>query len=380
MADKLTRTGRAFAVLMALTPAAGVAGGMAMAPLQGLAGLAGARGVTATARLAWPFLLFALWAATSSMWSPMARPDQALKVLGAIVTGALLVGAVSQANAADRRLAGAATAAAVLILALYCAVEAGFDMPLNRLDEPGTERGILERNPGKGVSILVALLWPAAMFALTLARPWRFVLLAALVGLAAPLTLQFNLAANAAGLLAGVVGCALAWAAPRVAPLAASALAALWLLLAPFLTPLLPKVEALPLSWRMRGEIWDFAIARIQEKPWFGWGLDGARAFGETLLSLDGLPFRAIPLHPHSFSIHVWLETGAVGALLLAFAMVWTGRAAARQIASDRRAAAALCGAIFTLGAIWNVSYGAWQEWWMATAFVALAAAMAVRR
>lgn len=380
MADKLTRTGRAFAVLMALTPAAGVAGGMLMAPLQALAGLAGARGVAATLRGAWLLLLFALWAAASTAWSPLARPDQALKILAAALTGALLIGAVTQANAADRRLAGAATAAAVLILGLYCAIEAGFDMPLNRLDEPETGRGILERNPGKGVSILVALLWPAAMFALTLAKPWRLVVLVALVGLAAPLTLQFNLAANAAGLAAGAVGCALALAAPRIAPLAASAAAALWLLLAPLISPLLPKIEALPLSWRMRGEIWDFAIARIHEKPWFGWGLDGARTFGDTLLTIDDLPFRAIPLHPHSFSIHVWLETGAVGALLLAFAFLWAGRAAAQQIAGDRFAAAALCGAIFTIGAIWNVSYGAWQEWWMATAFVALAAAMAVRR
>lgn len=381
MEDRPTRTGLAYAALMALVPAAGVAGGMLMAPVQALAGAAGARQAVATLRSAWPILLFAAWVAVSTLWSPVQRPEQAVKIVAAAATGVLLIGAMHRAPVADRRLARAALIAAVLVLAVYCLIEAAFGMPLNRLDEPATDPTILERNPGKGASILVALAWGALAFHGSLL--WRRALPVVVFALVAPLALQFHMAANFAGLAAGIIGFMFATAAPRLAPTIAALATASWLLLAPLLTPhffKLPVADTLPLSWRMRGEIWDFAIARIAEKPWFGWGLDGARSFGDTIQRIDGLDFRAIPLHPHSFSLHVWLETGAVGALLLAFAIVTGGMAASRALADAPRASAVLTATICTLAVIWNVSYGAWQEWWMATAFVALASAMAARR
>jgi O-antigen ligase len=270
------------------------------------------------------------------------------------------------------------------MLCLYSGVEAAFDMPLNRLDEPTTATGILERNPGKGVSILVALAW-AGIGALLAARGrWRIALAAALAATTGALALQFHMAANAAGFLAGLGGFALGWLAPRLGPTVVSGVIAAWLLLAPWLTPMilaLPGVTAgLPASWRMRGEIWRFASARIAERPLTGWGLDSARQFSDTILTLDGLPFHAIPLHPHSFSIHVWLETGAVGALLLAAAIVAGGRTASAAFARSRPAAAALTAAMAAVAVIWNVSYGAWQEWWFATAFLAVAWTGALRR
>jgi O-antigen ligase len=155
-------------------------------------------------------------------------------------------------------------------------------------------------------------------------------------------------------------------------------------LLAPWVTPVilaLPHAQdAMPLSWRMRGEIWRFARDRIGERPLTGWGLDGARQFGSQILTIDGVPFQAIPLHPHSFSVHVWLETGAVGAVLMASAIFAGGVAASRTLGASRYAAAAVCGVMASAGLIWNVSYGAWQEWWIGAVFVALAAAAVVRR
>jgi O-antigen ligase len=138
--------------------------------------------------------------------------------------------------------------------------------------------------------------------------------------------------------------------------------------------------DRLPLSWQMRGEIWRYAAARIDEKLITGWGLDGARQFGTNRLAIGDMQFQAIPLHPHSFSMHVWLETGLVGAVLAALAILTAGIVASRSLGQSKPAAAAATAAMAAVGAIWNVSYGAWQEWWIAAAFTAAAAAALARR
>jgi len=387
---KAGRAGFGFAAMLALTPVAAVGGGMLLAPLQALVGMIAAPMPGARARTvdflkaAGPLLLFTVWAAISVSWSTVPRPEQAIKIIGAAASGALLIAGMGAASPRDRALARAALVAALIVLCVLSAIEAGFDMPLNRIDEPpGIDPGILERNPGKGVSILVLLLW-GGLAALGDGPRWRLALGAALLIATAALSLQFHMATNAVGFVAGLAAFATGWFAPRIAPMAFSALLALWLLLAPWISSLLlsiPGVAAgMPLSWRMRAMIWDFAHDRIAERPVTGWGLDGARQFGDTILTIDGLDFRAIPLHPHSFSFHVWLETGAIGASLMAAVILCGGVAASRTLGRSRAATAAVCGVMGTAGAIWNVSYGAWQEWWIAAVFVGLAAAAVARR
>jgi O-antigen ligase len=189
---------------------------------------------------------------------------------------------------------------------------------------------------------------------------------------------------NTLALAVGVVAFLLGHAAPRIMPIIISSGLALWLLAAPFITaallPTLRAMESLPMSWRMRLEIWNFAIARIGEQPLIGYGLDGARAYQGQLLDINGFQFPAIPLHPHSFSLHVWLETGAIGAALGALSLIAIGIGVSRGLGRHRGAAAAACGVIAAIGAIWNVSYGAWQEWWVAVPFVAAFLCAAARR
>jgi O-antigen ligase len=80
-----------------------------------------------------------------------------------------------------------------------------------------------------------------------------------------------------------------------------------------------------------------------------------------------------MPLHPHSLALQVWLELGAFGALalaVLAFLLV------ARAGASEGGAAAVAL--VYAGMAISNVSYGAWQTWWLSTLMLIAAAAAAL--
>jgi len=385
------RAGFTAAAYFAFLAPAAVAGGMALAPLQVLAGLVAAPIAKDGKRIgmfllaAAPFLAFAIWAAVSHTWSPVSRPEQAVKVFAGYLAGVLFVAGLAAGGDKDRALGRASVLAAVVVLICLSVVEAGGDLMINRLGASTTDPGIIERNPGKGVSILVVLIWGAVGALIGGKSTWQRLTWRVLLVCAALLSLQFNMATNAAGFAMGFIAFVFGWMAPRVTPIVISVGLAGWMLVAPwaslFVLSLPGLQERLPLSWQMRAEIWRYASARIDEKLMTGWGLDGARKFGVERLSLPGVgEFQAIPLHPHSFSMHVWLETGLVGASLAALSILAAGIIASRTLGHSKAAAAAAVAAMATVGTIWNVSYGAWQEWWIAAAFTGAAAAALARR
>ena len=77
-----------------------------------------------------------------------------------------------------------------------------------------------------------------------------------------------------------------------------------------------------------------------------------------------------MPLHPHNGALQVWLELGAVGALVAALlAMVTASRLAAPSLEPVVRAGglAVLIAAAVEL----SLSYGMWQSWWIAVLWLA---------
>jgi O-antigen ligase len=122
-------------------------------------------------------------------------------------------------------------------------------------------------------------------------------------------------------------------------------------------------------SWGERLDIWSFATAKIVERPWQGWGLDASRTFGS-----------AISLHTHDAAIQVWLELGAVGAVLAA--LFWIGiwsliEGLARRDRTAAAAAAATAVAYLTIG---GLSFGVWQEWWLGLGAMAAVACICLAR
>ena len=379
------------AAFFALTAPVAVGGGLALAPLQALAGLTAApfAGLWRGIKAAWPALLLLLgfvgFAAASTLWSPYEPGNweqyQGAKLaLGAL--GAALFCAAAGASARSRALVRAAAAAGGLVLLTLLAIEAFADMPLNRMAQPLAETGVLERNPGRGVAILVIMAFGvmgALMDRDTLARIlWRVVFVGAAV-----LSLQFNMAGNAVAFGVGFIAFLIAWRAPRFALTALGLGLAVWVVAAPFILGWLAQQEsiaqALPLSWQVRLDIWGYVAPRIAEAPFLGHGIDASRTI-TGLGQVGDLTFPQVPLHPHSAPLQVWYELGAIGAALLAATLAAGGILAGRALSAQPGAAAAACGGIAALATLWSISYGAWQEWVIALCGVALALANAARR
>jgi O-antigen ligase len=305
----------------------------------------------------------------------------AVKLALLTVAGLLFIAGAAQAGPEDRRFIRAAATIAMLVLAVALTAEAWGDMPINRSAKPNAETGALMRNPGKGASILVALVW-GAIAACAGGANWQRMIWRAIAALTLILSFQFDMNTNTVGFAVGAVAFVLTYVAPRIMPIIGAAGLAVWTLVAPFVAPFLNTqqfVDAVPLSWAMRLKIWSYTHDRIMENPLFGLGLGGSRHFTDVL-DARGTPVTAIPLHPHSMSLHVWLETGAIGAVLVAATILSCGVAISRSLGAHPLAAAAAGASLGTIGVIWNVSYGAWQEWWFAVPFIAGALAAAARR
>lgn len=366
----------------------GYFGPLGYAALAALGGLLFAPVTLKRARppVEWLVLLaLAVWAAVSMAWSPITarlgfndygdlEQITAVKLFLQVALYALLVG-----GAANVSLPGSRRALwvfSVLLLAWSAAVLADgltdgrLWAALAGVAGQAPTLQFQEKKAAEGSYVLAVLIWPAVAF--LAARGWSaaaVVLVAGLlIGAAGLSAWSAVLAVIAGGFAFGLV-CGAGSTGARVLGAAFAAL----LLLTPLIVLELSRAglltavrDQLPASWAVRTDIWSFTADRIAERPFFGQGLDASRTFGLS-----------IPLHPHDAALQLWLELGLVGALIAAaFWLLLTGRIA-RQARAYRRSAAvtaACTTSYFTVGAL---SFGVWQEWWLAAGAVVAAACVA---
>jgi O-antigen ligase len=243
----------------------------------------------------------------------------------------------------------------------------------------------------KPAASLMALLLPMAF-----ALPWHWGARAVLLVLGAAVLISLPGETARLATIAGLGAAVLGLAAPRVGPRLVGAGVALVILLMPFLVTFVPQIPSpkLPHSAVHRLVIWDFAAARIAEKPLTGWGLEASRAMPggraqPDAATLDRLNItlpahreflalrhvEVMPLHPHNGALQLWLELGGIGALIGAALMLALGFAASRSAAP-----AVGAGMLASAAVTGMLSFGLWQAWWVASLLLAMVALALVPR
>jgi len=303
-----------------------------------------------------------LWGAASLGWTAGLPTDAATwiaQTAPVFILGLLLLPTAGLIDETGRRRIGLALlGGCVIALLLYIG-----------------ERKLLDRQVQPGLVAAALVLWP--VFA-TLPRPRLIGLGLSLAVLATALTFG-SLAAVVAVLFGGAVA-VLARLAPHPTPTAMGAAMVVWTLLAPVAAYHLPdpetaanRVPMIANSTLHRLVIYRGVADLIAQAPILGHGANSARGLPEGQNRIDydfvadGKRFAAhselIPLHPHNAVLQVWLELGLVGALLAcALFVVVLRRIVAATEGSGRVLALASFAAVF---AVLNVSFGAWQSWWL---------------
>jgi len=338
--------------------------------VQLLSALAAGRGVPPIDRpLAAIAALFLLLCWASAAWSIVPRES----VRGALgLTGVLVALLVFHAGQTGRPEVIETLFRVLLVATLVGIVVAGLDMALGYPLESlvSTKPGVHAATKyNRGFEYLVLMAWPLLAHAWWRRRWWAVVVLG--LAMAMMLAMTVSLAARVA-VAAGVVVLVLAWAAPRlmaillawgvatfvaVLPAALRQLAARRTELGQYLKP----------SGVIRLEIWDYMTARVFEHPLRGWGL----------LSAKYLPIHSDEqaryvysvgrgIYPHNQWLELWVELGALGAVLgIAFAVLVLGRI--RRLAECLRqfAYAAFASAMVVASVNFEVVT---DSWWCALA------------
>ncbi len=110
-----------------------------------------------------------------------------------------------------------------------------------------------------------------------------------------------------------------------------------------------------------RVEIWDFVMRYALNNPIYGYGIEATRFIKE--FEHDYIYHKGSTiLHPHNFSIQIWIEFGIIGILLAAALIAFVIKQISKIAPPDRRIVIALL--IATL-AVSSTGYGMWQSWWI---------------
>lgn len=110
-----------------------------------------------------------------------------------------------------------------------------------------------------------------------------------------------------------------------------------------------------------RVEIWRFITLYAMNNPLFGYGVE-ATYFVDHFSHPQIYHWDDTVLHPHNFAVQVWMEYGAIGALIYTgFIYVTLEAIAGTPLFARRYILATFIGVI----AISSVAYGMWQSWWI---------------
>jgi len=117
--------------------------------------------------------------------------------------------------------------------------------------------------------------------------------------------------------------------------------------------------------------IWKYVAKEISKKPILGHGIGTSRFIGQniilnipnTKLEIKG----GIPLHPHNNFLEIWLELGLLGIIITSLLWINIIKIGTNIRKHSYVLGTGSCSSIVAIFVVSNLSFGAFQAWWMAS-------------
>ena len=366
---------RVICALALLTPVIAVYVPLFIAPLVGLSAvLVGIHAAWSREFRIWPLPVialslggFALVAVISMAWTydPGVANGNLAKFLATLISGAVIAGAARSVTERQRSTVSRYLKIGIALALLALALELLTDGIVTSFFKPPPDRTAFLNTFNRGLAIVALMIWPA-LYSWT-RRHWGM----GLATLVAVFCFLLNFLSEAAlvSIGCGIIVFALVFRFPRRMGGALSFFAAFVFLSMPAVIDTLPPPKEISKQLQLPGSsfhrlvIWKFTTENIEQRPLFGWGFDASRVIPGNKALIEGEV--ALPLHPHNGVLQIWLELGALGAIVAAVLAACIAEAIRRNSADRVGQATASATFVATL-VIFIVSFGAWQSWWMA--------------
>jgi hypothetical protein len=358
---------------------------LGMAPLMIAAGIL-AYGAERLQGGTWPgipggsaalFVAFIAWCALSLIWDidPGSGARKLIDIALAAASLLVLLGLADRLSPDQSRRLSWTLVGGILAGLLLLAVETLFDFPLYRAVMGNSAKLADLVEVKRSADALPLLVWPACLALARLGLPWAGALLAALFAVAC---VKLTASSATLGMALSLVVFVACFASTT---LVRRMLAVLTVLTFALIIPLSifaydrggTTAHWIKHSGQHRVEIWHFAAERILDRPLFGWGFNASRYVpnGDEVSHFLPPGQSLIPLHPHDAFLQVWLELGAVGAVIAGGILLLGLRAIGQWPAAVARFTLAGYAAGLVIA---GLAFGIWQSWWMATLAFSVAA------
>jgi O-antigen ligase len=117
--------------------------------------------------------------------------------------------------------------------------------------------------------------------------------------------------------------------------------------------------------------VWEHVAQEIFKNPILGHGLGTSRLIGQNIiLNVPNTQLKikgGIPLHPHNNFLEIWLELGLFGIILVSLVWIKIIKLGVNIRKNSYVFGTGVCSSIVTIFIMCNLSFGAFQAWWMAS-------------
>lgn len=314
---------------------------------------------------------FLAWSLVSILWSH--RPAASLRGWAELA----LPIAFAMAIAASGRFRSSlpwlrALAVAIILACLLCVIELASGLSQRAALGIGKLMAFVFNRPAI-TAVVLAVPVIHGLWTMPSARRSDRLLAIVTAAAVAALALRSESASARLGVAVCALGWVCAWLWPRFSLRATGFAFVVTMALAPVLGVLannyLPGMildRFAVMTGKARIDIWESFGQAARARPLIGAGFDTSPSLDQHPVAALVAPERRQLLavgHPHDMPLQAWVETGAIGAILVTLAGLLLLARLARMPRSEAAPRLALFAACFAISV---VGHGAWQGWWIA--------------
>jgi len=310
----------------------------------------------------------------STLWSisPENALEDAIKASVIILLGGLFVGICLRINTERLLSYWWLFPTATVIAALLCAFDLATDMPIYHILHGKTEADHINTSVmNRGIVCLVISYFLSFFFLQN--QPTKRKYLIGMV-ITAIMLIPLSLSQSQSGQLLLGMGLIVFFLAPlrhHITYYLMSICIIGAILLTPFIAPMLFQglmdyAQAHP--WLHdayignRTEIWAFVMDYAMQNPLYGFGIEATKYVSEFEHDYVFHDQKTI-LHPHNFSVQIWIEFGVFGALV--FSGVLTYAIQKTKAIHDHNTKRIITTTFIVMLLFASMTYGLWQSWWL---------------